>query len=240
MCNVKSSMIQKLIDFSLQVHILSGFIAVFCFWVIISIRKGNKLHKRIGTVYFVSMSILCFSSMLNCMYYVQKELTGEYTTVGGRFHYIMLFIASFIAITPLFTAVYVEKNKLITKIQRSYLIFINTSVLIFCFFLSLFYILVFPSITILGAIIVPLLLVPTIRYLLKFNESILRKWHIKWMIQSGIALHVAFLGGGFSYRYLNNSNVKVTLPLLGIAFTIVMIFFERYFIKKYDLNNEKK
>ena len=145
----------------------------------------------------------------------------------------MLFIDSFIAIIPLITAIYAQKTKLVDKSQRTFLIFINSLTLIFCFFLSIFYILIFPSITVLGAVIVPFLLVPTILYLKNFNSKKLLNWHIKWMIQSGTALHVAFLGGGFSYRYLNNQNVNVTLPLYGLIFITVMIFIEKYFIRKY-------
>lgn len=231
-------MLQKIIDFSLQIHIFSGFIAVVCFWVIISIQKGNKLHKMIGRTYFMSMIGLVVSSIINCMYYVHQEITTGHANKGGRFSYTMLFIASLIAITPAFTALYAQQTKLVNKAHRSYLILINFFVLVCCLILSVLHIFSFPSIAVLGAIIVPIVLIPTLIYLKKFDFEQLLGWHIKWMIQSGIALHVGFLGGGLSYRYFNNNNIHITVPLYSIIFIVVMSQFQKYFFKKYISSKE--
>ena len=76
---------QEIINFSLQTHIFSGFIAIFMFWTVIFMRKGTQLHKKIGTIYFLSMNVVVISSILNCMYYIHEELTTGSANKGGRY-----------------------------------------------------------------------------------------------------------------------------------------------------------
>ena len=227
-------MFQKYIDLSLNIHIIFGFIAVVSFWIILIKKKGTSAHKIFGQVYYKSMIVLSVSSIINCMYYITREINLGLIHKGGRYWYLILFIATLIAMTPLYTAMYFEKADLKNVFSRNFILFINVIVLLFGIIISLIYIKLFPLIAILGLVILPVTLAPTIMFLIKNSEYNRIYWHIKLMLQSGIALHVGFLGGGFSSRYLSNNYTHITVPAISLLLIIIMVYLEKYFMKKYN------
>lgn len=83
-------------------HLISGIIALFFGGLVIILKKGTLLHKRIGYIYAISMAILIITSF------------GIYRLFGkfGLFHYLSI-VSTFSLVagmTPMFKKVRTPKD----------------------------------------------------------------------------------------------------------------------------------
>jgi uncharacterized membrane protein len=60
----KKRMMEISYKIMLFLHVVSGFLALLCGSIAIISKKGGKLHKTVGKVFFMSMLSVCFTSVI--------------------------------------------------------------------------------------------------------------------------------------------------------------------------------
>ncbi|WP_208590279.1 DUF2306 domain-containing protein [Gracilibacillus suaedae] len=75
-------------------HIIAGFLALFIFWIPIVVRKGGKVHRKIGWVYTYSMAVVAISACYMGFYRIFYDPSGDQT-----FSWFLVYIAILSAAT---------------------------------------------------------------------------------------------------------------------------------------------
>jgi len=55
---------EKIVDFSLILHISTGIVSAVLFWIPIFVKKGSKVHRKIGKAYIFFMWIVIFTGIV--------------------------------------------------------------------------------------------------------------------------------------------------------------------------------
>ncbi|WP_193568332.1 DUF2306 domain-containing protein [Gracilibacillus saliphilus] len=75
-------------------HIIAGFLALFIFWIPIVVRKGGKIHRKIGWVYTYSMAVVAITAFYMGFYRIFYDPAGDQT-----FSWFLVYIAILSAAT---------------------------------------------------------------------------------------------------------------------------------------------
>ena len=59
-----TSILGKVVDFSLILHVIAGLGSIILFWIPIFTRKGGSTHRKIGKAYIILMWIVIFSGIV--------------------------------------------------------------------------------------------------------------------------------------------------------------------------------
>lgn len=73
------------------VHVVSGFLSLFIFWIPMVTPKGGKSHIRIGWIYVVSMALVALSAVYMGTWRIVAD--PEKTTMSVAFAWFLIFIA---------------------------------------------------------------------------------------------------------------------------------------------------
>ena len=218
----------------LQIHIYSGTLSIIFFWVIIYFKKGERLHKFLGQAYTLFMAILCLTTILMCLLVLKFGVFAP----TARLH-LFLLAAGLIAFVPAHTAIWVSRMIHHKSFPNySYHLLVNSVALLFGLALGVYAIFAFYiPMAILCLFVYPHILIPIITRLLKLkskqslNPTERLAWHIKIALQSGGALHVGFLAGGNTTKYLNNQYMPETIVVAMFIIVILIAWMEKRFIR---------
>ncbi|MGP4041011.1 DUF2306 domain-containing protein [Gracilibacillus sp. D59] len=75
-------------------HIIAGFLALLVFWIPIVVRKGGKIHRKVGWVYTYSMAIVAVSAFYMGFYRIFYDPLGD-----KAFSWFLVYIAILSAAT---------------------------------------------------------------------------------------------------------------------------------------------
>lgn len=79
----------------LQIHMVIGAVALISFWIAALARKGGRIHRTAGKVYFVSILMILASVIpMIVMNYQRNDYSGA---LGLAFLFVMTFTATWIA-----------------------------------------------------------------------------------------------------------------------------------------------
>ncbi len=218
------SYLSVLSDLTLYTHVISGSLALLCFWIPVFARKGGINHRRVGNWYVRFMWGVVVTAVLLC---VKNIIVANYLSAA------FLGFLSLITARPLWNGIAILKNKkeLSVSYQRTDLFLLGSIVVASFGMLILGYglraqgmgavILIFG---ILGLTNLP-------EFLRNLKPGIERHWlreHFSGLIISGIAAHTAFLVfGAATYIQVLFTSYWATLPWflpsviggLGIAYS---------------------
>lgn len=221
----------------MNIHIWTGFLAIVFFWGIVLFRKGSSLHRKMGVFYFFTIAMLSISSIVNTfiILILPKLYNAE---IGPQYvygYYPFLFLGTFLCLTPSFVAVIVffKKPETIIILNRIAMCILFSQI-IFAIAVAIY------SIFKLNIFLFSFSTAFTGYSVYRDNKNIknLRqnganlafperfKIHLNSVIASGLALHIGFAAGGFSIRFLKNTNSPLHFILLTSTVFIFMYFFE--------------
>src|SRR5690625_4226344 len=83
--------LELIISFARWLHIISGFSALFVFWIPIVTRKGKKVHRRSGWIYIAAMTAVSISALFMGIYRIAWDATFD--ADGFPFSWFLIFIA---------------------------------------------------------------------------------------------------------------------------------------------------
>lgn len=94
------ALLDQLFDIFKISHVGFGFAALVLFWIPIVVKKGGKLHNRIGWVYVVAMSGVAFTAVYMALWRLLLDENKTDTTIA--FAWFLMFIAILSAVTAFF------------------------------------------------------------------------------------------------------------------------------------------
>lgn len=96
------------------IHISAGFVALATFWLPMLVKKGGRLHRRVGWVYVGAMAIVAVTALAICVYRV-----GFTEDADRRQSSIFLFYVALLSATSASMGVRVLRAKQRTAAHRS-------------------------------------------------------------------------------------------------------------------------
>lgn len=204
-----------------------------------------------GVSYFFIIAMLSISSIVNT-FIVLILPKIFHAGIGVEYVYIyfpFLFLGTFLCFTPSYVAVIVffkkpATIKVLTRVAFYILFsqaFFGVAIGIYSILKLNLFLFLFSSIFTGCSVYRDTKNVKNLRQnakKLSVSEKI--KIHLNSVIASGLALHIGFAAGGFSIRFLKNTNSPLFLTLFTSVGYILMAFFEKniyaYMNKKYSLS----
>lgn len=225
-------MIQTIHDILLWIHIPVGFFALVLFWIPIGVKKGSKLHRKIGWYYYICMWIVLFTSgvMSLCNVFLDRQTMA-------------LFLGFLTVLTsfPLWYSYEILNQKKVWTdrywmIRRLFLVG-NISFGLFMLILGGFVYqfqgmgMVIFFFGLIGASAVPQIFMSKEKAM---KEETRMKMHIQGTIISGIAAYTAFLAFGGSRILMQAMELNQNWMVLPwILPTILGLGYSKYMKRKY-------
>lgn len=215
----------------LTIHIISGFVALVLFWIPVAVKKGSKVHRKVGYWYVFAMSTVAFTAFVLSI----ENLFTNRMTMG-----VFLGFLSLLTARPLLLGILCLDSK--RQLNRGYqYAHIATSAIVGIAGIGLVaYGLSTPNslapVIIIFGILGATTALPDVIKLLKNHYSMATKqWladHIANMCTAGIAAHTAFLvfGGQSLLPPIQHTAISITL---WVAPTVVGLIGIRLAKRKY-------
>ncbi len=225
-------MVESIHKFILYIHIPFGFLSLVLFWIPVGVKKGGKLHRKVGWYYFICMWIVLISAMALS---VCNILLAKY--IAAAF---LGYLAIITAYPLWYSYEILNQNKVWTK--RYFQIRKVYSMVFFLAGLAMVYLGAIqfnfqgmgPMIAFFG-----LVGIGSIReYLMTKekaeNKETKLKMHIQGTIISGIAAYTAFLAFGGNQILMQVFQLDQRWMILPwIAPTILGVMYMRFMKRKY-------
>ena len=232
--NTFQTMLEAIHQVLLMIHIPVGTLSLILFWIPVGVKKGSRLHRKVGRYYYYCMWIVLITAFLMC---ITNLILGNY--ISAAFLGYLAVITSY----PLWYSYEIlNQDKIWTDIYFQVRRFF--SVLIFVSSIAMF---------LLGAIkfnfrnmggvmaFFGLLGIPAIRDVLMTKEKATNiesklKMHIQGTIISGIAAYTAFFAFGGSRFLMGVLQLDTQWMILPWTLpTLMGLVYMRYMKKKYKV-----
>ncbi|MEM6967169.1 MAG: hypothetical protein AAF573_20570 [Bacteroidota bacterium] len=213
----------------LGLHVAAGFSSIVVFWIPIFLKKGSKLHNKIGKIYMVLMWIVVISAAILS---IKNIIIGRYIAAA------FLGFLTLITANPLWYGIAILKNKrgISRSYQRKHMLFhgliFTAGIFLFGYGIYLegknagVLMLIFGSLGMLtGKDVYQMYTAPS-------SKSNWIKTHIEGMLTSGIAAYTAFaVFGGRTFFGAWFTGYLSVIP--WVAPTVVGIVLIKYYKKSY-------
>ena len=221
--------ISHIVKLSVFIHTLAGFIGLLFFWILIFKKKGTNSHKKIGQVFYYSLIVVCFTSILNGTIYLVAD-AFFYQNIKPHLGYgVVMILQGLLSVLPAYYGQLALKSIETLPSQKTlrlhimYLLFLVLYVVINQFFAIKFnyFLLQFYSFS---AAPLTIFLCLFFVYRLKKQKNSKKELltsHIILSIVAGIAIHVGFFVGGFSTKFLLRSPTNTEYA--GVIFGMVVV-----------------
>ncbi|TSJ65040.1 DUF2306 domain-containing protein [Allobacillus sp. SKP2-8] len=228
-----------LFQFVLWIHVIAGFTAILVLWVPILTKKGNKLHRKSGWIFVVSMTIISFSAIYMGCYRLLSTPPIEAETRSFSWFLIYIAILSGASVWYGLRVLRFKRRKGAHRqsIDLTFTLALLTSsfaIMVYGWSVEFPLLQYFPIIGLFlgGAQFIYWIPVPKIRF----------HWvveHISGMLASSIAAITAFVVFG-APRLLQVESVSLLIWFLPtIIFTPMIILFSRHYGQKFAGNSRQ-
>jgi hypothetical protein len=218
----------------LWIHIPFGIISLILFWIPVGVKKGSKIHRKVGWNYFIAMWIVLATAFLMC---ILNTLMGNYIIAA------FLGYLSIITAYPLWYSYEIlnqqkEWSSKYIIMRKGFLAIMFLSSIGMCLLGGLKF-----HFSGMGAVMgfFGILGIPAGRDFLMTNRRAMNKetklkMHIKGTIISGIAAYTAFFAFGGSRILIQMLELNHQWMILAWTLpTILGLFYARYMRKKYTV-----
>ena len=128
-------MLLDLLNQLLEVHNVFGCLCLISFWLVVFMKKGTLIHKRIGKIYFYTLSVVCFTSIVNGVVRVHFMTEDPSYYKFPPHFYSLLFIGAILAFVPMYTGIkmhstHKQKSKIFRGAARGRTTYAPTSELV--------------------------------------------------------------------------------------------------------------
>lgn len=226
-------LLNHFIKFSVFTHTLAGFIGLLFFWILVFKKKGTNSHRKIGQVFYYSLIVVCFTSILNGTVYLVADAFFNQNIKPHLGYSVVMILQGLLSVLPAYygqmalQSLEERPSQKKLRLHKMYLWFLFLYVLInqlyalkFDYFLLKFYSFTAAPLTIFLCLFFV--------YRLQKNGSSkkdLLTSHIVLSVVAGIAIHVGFFVGGFSTKFLMRSPTNVEYAGVIFAMIVVGVFY---------------